>query len=119
MPLEFSPGDYLVFQLESGFGILRILHRDDSTDGLIWHIAVYSDLFLDVESIENSDSWAHDLSVAIPHVAMTNRSFESTQVAFLANIPLSSHELIPLEKWRSDPDRAVVDRSVRLMLGLR
>ena len=119
MSLEVSPGDFFVFQLESGFGLLRVLHRENSEAGLVWHVAVYSDLFLNVESIDNSDSWARKLNIAIPHVAMTNRAFESTQVAFLSNIPLTSDELLPFESWRSDPNQAIVDRSVRLMLGLR
>jgi hypothetical protein len=54
------------------------------------------------------------LGVAIPHVALTNRAFESTQVAKVNNNPLTDDEM-----KRLNDDVEVSDRSVRLLLGLR
>ncbi|NOT48692.1 MAG: hypothetical protein HOP17_13200 [Acidobacteria bacterium] len=59
------------------------------------------------------------LTVAHPHLALTNRAFESTQVSRMQNTPVGQDELIALEKWRNDPDQEVSDRSVRLLMGLR
>ena len=57
--------------------------------------------------------------VARPVQTLTNRAFESTQVARIANSSLTSEELAPLDKWRADPEGNISDRSIRLMLGLR
>jgi len=119
MSQNFQPGDFLVFQLESGFALLRLLAADDTDGAKIWHIAAYGDFFADVESAETAAIAMESLSVANPHIALTNRAFESTQVARIANVPLKDDELAPLSVWRSDPDRQTSDRSVRLMLGIR
>ena len=79
----------------------------------------YGDFFPDVDSAETALADLSGLSLSSPHIALTNRAFESTQVAKIANIPLNDRENEPLTKWRSDPNRYVSDRSVRLMLGLR
>ncbi|MEP6788858.1 MAG: hypothetical protein ABJB40_10535 [Acidobacteriota bacterium] len=119
MSENLRSGDFLVFQLEAGFALLRLLAIDE-TDGIKnWHIAAYNDLFPDVETAEAATADPSSLSVSTPHLALTNRAFESTQVARIANIPLTGDENRPLEEWRNNPTREVSDRSVRLLLGLR
>ena len=116
---EFQPGDFLIFQIESGFGLLRVLEVDETPDDTVWHLIAYSDLFLDVEMADAALSNPSQLTVAHPHLALTNRAFESTQVSRMQNTTLTSNESEALEKWRTDPSREVSDRSVRLLLGLR
>lgn len=119
MAQNFQPGDFLVFQLEAGFALLRVLGVDSADGDTRWHIAAYSDFFPDVDTAESTAITTGNLSVSKSHIALTNRAFESTQVAKIAHAPLNESELEPLEKWRSASDREVSDRSVRLMLGLR
>ena len=116
---RFQPGDFLVFQLEAGFALLRLLAVDEADDDRTWHIAVYGDFFLDVESAEAALSDVARLSVSSAHLALTQRAFESTQVAKIANIALEPEETAALEIWRRDLDHKVSDRSVRLLMGLR
>lgn len=116
---EFEPGDVLVFQLESGYALLRVLALDTSEREVIWHVAAYSDLFLDVESAEAALPGLENMSLSSPHIALTNRAFESTQVARIANVALTDKDTAALMSWRSLPEGEVSDRSVRLMLGLR
>ena len=116
---EFAPGDVLVFQLESGYGLLRVLAVDDPDTDAVWHVAAFNELFLDVESAEETLNDLSRLSLSSPHIALTNRAFESTQVARISNTPLADSDIEALSAWRSDPDREIYDRSVRLMLGLR
>lgn len=115
----FTSGDFLVFQLESGFALLRLLAVDESHAGKIWHLATYSDFFPDVETSETATANPAGLQASNPHIALTNRAFESTQVARIANVPLTMVEKELLMNWRADPTRQVSDRSVRLMLGIR
>ncbi len=113
---QFKAGDYLIFQLESGYGLLRVLAIDENADETIWHLAAYNELFLDVEFAETA---LGNLTISEPHLALTNRAFESTPVAKLAHQSLEENELEKLNEWRTNPAREVSDRSVRLMLGLR
>lgn len=119
MSQNFQPGDFLVFQLESGFALLRLLAVDGSDGDKVWHVAAYDDFFPNVDSAEAALADLPVLSLSSPHIALTNRAFESTQVARIANIPFNDREIEPLTKWRNNPNREVSDRSVRLMLGLR
>ena len=119
MSQNFQPGDFLVFQLESGFALLRLLATDENDGDKVWHLAAYGDFFLNVETAEAALTDVPGISINSPHLALTNRAFESTQVAKIANIPLTVQEIAPLNKWRNDENREVSDRSVRLMLGLR
>ncbi len=119
MPQEFSQGDFLVFQLESGYGLLRVIDVTESSTGPVWHLAAYSDLFLDVDQAEYAIANLGRLRVQYPHVALTPRAFESTQVAKVANVPLSDDELVAYRAWIATPDQPVSDRSIRLLLGLR
>jgi hypothetical protein len=119
MSQNFEPGDFLVFQLEAGFGLLRLLAVDEENVGKTWHIAAYDVFFPDVEGAEAATVVPNRLTPSYPHLALTGRAFESTQVAKVANIPLSEKELEPLSDWKSDPSREIYDRSVRLLLGIR
>ncbi|MEQ1646711.1 MAG: hypothetical protein ABL959_24870 [Pyrinomonadaceae bacterium] len=119
MSTRFKPGDFLVFQLEAGYGLLRLLEIESNETDTIWHVAGYDDFFLDVETAETMSADHTKLTSKNAHMALSNRAFESTQVATISNVPLTAEELEPIANWRSVPDRTVSDRSVRLMLGLR
>ncbi len=119
MSQNFQPGDFLVFQLEAGFAMLRLLAVEHEEGGKTWHVAAYDDFFPDVETAEAGAADARVLSLSKAHIALTSRAFESTQVARILNVPLTEREVEPLNSWRSDPNRKVFDRSVRLLLGLR
>lgn len=118
MSQQFQRGDFLIFQLESGFGLLRLLEIEEKPDNeKVWHLTAYSDLFMDVEFADAAIGGT--LGVSIPHVALTNRAFESTQVARMGNRDLEEGELEAFRSWEANADREVSDRSIRLMLGLR
>ncbi len=119
MSQNFQPGDFLLFQLEAGFALLRLLAVDELEEDLIWHLAAYDDFYLDVDMAETAINGGTSLRVSQPHLALTTRAFESTQVAKIANIPLTEAETAPLLQWQNDENRAVSDKSVRLLLGLR
>lgn len=115
MEQDLKPGDYLIFQLESGFALLRLLGVDDDAT---WHVAAYSEFFPSTDAAEEAVN-ANSLTVASKHVALTKRAFESTQVARIAHRPLFDADLSELSAWRNDPAREISDRSIRLLLGLR
>jgi oligoendopeptidase F len=116
---DFQAGDFLIFQIESAYGLLRILAVEETLNGTVWHLAAYNEMFLDIEmadaALENSSS----LTISRPHLAVTNRAFESTQVARMKNEPLNEVELTAYREWIENPDGKVSDVSVRLLLGLR
>jgi len=116
---NFIPGDFLIFQLESGFALLRVLAVDENEGELVWHLAAYKDFFLDPDSADAALENSANLSVEKPHLALTNHAFESTQVAKLRNVPLLESELDPYNVWENSDEREVHDRSIRLLLGLR
>ena len=113
---RFRQGDVLIFQIESGFGLLRVL---DIEDGDIWHLTVYRDLFQDVEMADAVAAEPANLTAEYSHIALTGRAFESTQVSRLANQELTSDLVSLVQQWDNDPERTISDRSVRLHLGLR
>ena len=119
MAQNFQPGDFLIFQIESGYGLLRILDIEGEGKDTIWHLAAYNELFLDVESADAALEDPLSLSISHPHLALTNRAFESTQVARMKNEPLRNEDLKNFEVWKQNSDPEVSDRSVRLLLGLR
>ena len=119
MSQNFQPGDFLVFQLESGYGLLRILAIEKTPDDTVWHLAAYNELFFDVDSADAAIENPNSLTINYPHIALTNRAFESTQVARMSNQPLQQDELKAFDSWKQNPNAQISDRSVRLMLGLR
>jgi len=118
MSQDFQPGDFLVFQLESGFGLLRVLAIDEAEKDIVWHLAGYSDLFPDVDTADAAIANGRNLSRSESHIALTNRAFESTQVAKIGHTPIQDDELAAYDEWKA-AEAVVSDRSVRLMLGLR
>ena len=119
MSQEFQPGDFLIFQLEAGYGLVRVLAIDDDGDDKVWHLAGYEDLFMDVDSADQALKKPKSLKVSYPHLALTTRAFQSTQVARMSNESLSDSERELLAAWRTNPDHEVSDRSFRLLMGLR
>jgi len=115
---QFEPGDDLVFQLESGFGLLRVLAVEGEGAGTVWHLLAYDDFFPDVESAEAALAGPTLLPVRKAHMALTNRAFERTPAARLGNRPVTDAELLAYRQWM-ESDRAVSDRSALLMLGIR
>ena len=114
----FAPGDDLIFQLESGFGLLRVLAVDGEGSGTVWHLLVYDDFFPDVESAELALGQTTPLPVRKAHMALTNRAFERTPAARLGNRPITDDELVAYNAWLNS-ERSVSDRSALLMLGIR
>jgi hypothetical protein len=118
MSYPFHPGDDLIFQLESGFGLLRVLAVEGEGAGTVWHLLAYDEFFPDVESAETALAQPAPLPVRKAHMALTNRAFERTPVARLGNRPVTENELTAYNDWLND-DREVSDRSALLMLGIR
>jgi hypothetical protein len=115
---DFEQGDNLIFQLESGFGLLRVLAVEGEGAGTVWHLLAYDDFFPSVESAEAALAKPQPLPVRNAHMALTNRAFERTPAARLGNRPVTDDELIEYRNWLNT-DRAVSDRSALLMLGIR
>lgn len=115
----FKPGDILIYQLESAYGLLRILAIEENGSEIIWHVAAYGDFFPDVDAVEEALKLPELLKIDRPHIALTNRAFESTQVAKMGNLPLSDLDLETYQKFLQLDKPEISDRSVRLMLGLR
>lgn len=115
----FAPGDDLVFQLESGYGLLRVLAVEESEQGTIWHLLAYEELFADVETAEAALAAPDTLHPRIAHMALTDRAFERTPAALLGNRPVADEELAAYRLWQASVERPVSDRSALLMLGIR
>ncbi|QQS33156.1 MAG: hypothetical protein IPM50_00825 [Acidobacteriota bacterium] len=118
MSQVLEPGDFLVYQLEAGFGLLRLLAADGEGDETVWHVCAYEDFYPDVD-MAVSVITEREPRKSIEHITLTNRAFESTQVAKLLNLPISAREKDLVEVWRSSGPREVSDRSIRLLLGFR
>ena len=114
----FTPGDDLIFQLESGFGLLRVLAVEGEGADTVWHLLAYDEFFPDVESAEAALARETPLPIRKAHMALTNRAFERTPVARLGNRPVTENELDAYRDWLNSY-RNVSDRSALLMLGIR
>ncbi len=119
MAQPFIPGDDLLFQLESGFGLLRIIAVEGEGPQTIWHLLAYEEFFPSAEAAEEALTNAGSLHVRNPHLALTDRAFERTPAARLGNRPLTDAELATYREWLGSEDRVVSDRSALLMLGIR
>ena len=119
MPQSFTAGDDLIFQLESGYGLLRVLAVDGEGDETIWHLLAYEELFPNVEAAEAALANPGSLHVRETHMALTDRAYERTPAAKLGNRPVSDDELGPYRQWQESLARPVSDRSVLLLLGMR
>jgi hypothetical protein len=118
MDQTLNPGDDLIFQLESGFGLLRVLASEQNGADRIWHLMAYEELFPDVEAAELALAQSENLHVRRAHMALTERAFERTPAARLGNRPVTTEELNAYQRWRDDAGE-ISDRSALLMLGLR
>jgi hypothetical protein len=103
MSYPFNPGDDLIFQLESGFGLLRVLAVEGEGSGTVWHLLAYDDFFPDVEAAE---------------AALAATPLPVRKPARLGNRPVTDDELVAYKEWLGS-DRPVSDRSALLMLGVR
>lgn len=119
MSQNFQSGDFLLFQIESGYGLLRILAIDGTENETIWHLASYNEMFLDIDMADAALENPLSLTINYPHLALTKRAFESTQVARMKNEPLTETDLKGYRAWQNNPSHTVSDLSVRLLLGLR
>jgi hypothetical protein len=118
MERPFAPGDDLIFQLESGFGLLRVLAVEEQEGKLVWHLTAYEELFPDVESAEAALNQPENLHLRMPHMALTDRAFARTPAARLGNRAITADERARYENWARQNGK-VSDRSALLMLGLR
>ena len=118
MSNAFYPGDDLIFQLESGFGLLRVLAVEGEDADAVWHLLAYDEFFPDVDAAEAALAQGTTLPVRKAHMALTNRAFERTPAARLGNRPVTENELAAYNEWLTG-DRQVSDRSALLMLGIR
>jgi len=118
MAQPFAPGDDLIFQLESGFGLLRVIAVDQDEAKTTWHLMAYEELVPDIESAERALAEPGSLHVRKAHMALTNRAFERTPAARLGNRPVNELERAAYEEWIESRGE-VSDRSALLMLGIR
>lgn len=118
MALEFSAGDDLLFQLESGFGLMRVLKVEAEGEDAVWHILVYEDFYPDVETAEAALSNPEALRARVKHLALTDRALERTPAARLGNRTVTDDELDAYRAWLED-DGQVYDRSILQMIGMR
>lgn len=119
MSQTFAPGDDLIFQLESGYGLLRVLAVEHGESGTTWHLLAYEELFPDVEAAEAALAAPGSLHSRVAHMALTDRAFERTPAALLGNRPVMDEELKGYREWQASAERTVSDRSALLMLGIR
>ena len=118
MAENFVAGDDLVFQLESGYGLLRVIAVQEREGQRIWHLLAYEQLFPDIESAESALGQPGLLGIRKPHMALTERAFERTPAARLGNRPVTDAERAAYHEWAASGGY-VSDRSALLMLGLR
>lgn len=118
MDAPLAPGDDLIFQLESGFGLLRVIAIDELETGRVWHLMAYEEFFVDPESAEAALKEPDSLNIRKAHMALTDRAFERTPAARLGNRPVTEAEQGRYQSWR-ETDGHVSDRSALLMLGIR
>ena len=119
MPHQFAPGDDLIFQLESGLGLLRIIAIEGEGPETVWHLLAYEEFFPSVEAAEAALAQPGSLNIRNAHLALTDRAFERTPAARLGNRLLAEDELAAYREWEESETRKVSDRSALLLLGIR
>jgi hypothetical protein len=119
MSHQFAPGDDLIFQIESGLGLLRILAIEGEGAETVWHLLAYDQFFPDAESAEKALGDPQALPIRKAHMALTDRAFERTPAARLGNREVSEEELAGYRQWVNSDERKVSDRSALLLLGIR
>ena len=118
MDAPFAPGDDLIFQIESGFGLLRVIAVEEHESVRVWHLMAYEEFFADPENAEAALMNPESLHVRRAHMALTDRAFERTPAAKLGNRSVTENERAAYQNWR-DSDGRISDRSALLMLGIR
>lgn len=119
MSQSFKAGDDLIFQLESGFGLLRVLVVEERAGATVWHLLAYEEFFPDVETAEAALARPGALHASIGHMALTDRAFERTPAALLGNRPVTADELAAYRVWLEHGEGHVSDRSAIQMIGVR
>jgi len=119
MSQSFQPGDDLIFQLESGFGVLRVLASEGEGAERVWHLLAYDEFFPTVEAAEEALADGRVFTVRKSHMALTERAFERTPAARLGARPVTEEELAPYFDWLHSENKDVSDRSALLLLGIR
>src|SRR5919201_6162750 len=114
MDEQFSPGDFLIFQLESAFGLLRVVAVESRAGETVWHLLAYEEFFPNPEAAERAMAHPESLHVRRAHMALTNRAFERTPAARLGNHAITDAELTAYHEW-SEQNGTVSDRSALLM----
>jgi hypothetical protein len=110
MSLPFVAGDNLMFQLESGYGLFRVLAVEGQGSDSVWHLSTFEELFPDAESAERALLHPDLLHTGHAHLALTDRAFERTPAAKLSNTR-SLTRTRPSNLWLSGAERKVSDRS--------
>ena len=110
---------FSIFQLESGFGLSRLLAVEGDGVETVWHLLTYEELFPDIETAEQALVDPKSLHVTYGHLALTVRAFERTPSARLGHHAVTEDELAPYELWRENVGRRVFDRSLLQLLGMR
>src|SRR2546423_8541993 len=106
MSQVFSSGGDLIFQLESGFGLLRVIAVEENESGTVWHLMAYEELFPSVEAAEESLSQAEVLHVRKAIMALTNRAFERTPAARFGTRPVHTQKHPGYTQWIETNRRA-------------
>jgi hypothetical protein len=119
MEHQFVPGDDLIFQLESGLGLLRVLAIEGDGPETVWHLLAYDQFFPDAAEAEAALAKPDSLTIRNAHMALTDRAFERTPAARLGNRKLNENELSGYREWLRSDSRRVSDRSALLLLGIR
>jgi len=118
MSQNFNPGDYLIFQLESGYGLLKLIGRTGPTEEPIWHLKAFQELFLDIESADLALAKPETLTVSLHHAALTNRAFLATQVSIMIKGYVETTEESAVNAWQV-AGSVPTDSPIRMLLGLR
>jgi hypothetical protein len=119
MSQSFIAGDDLIFQLESGYGLLRVLAVEGEGVDTTWHLLCYEELFPDLQTAEQALASPGSLHVRESHMALTDRALERTPAARLGHHAVTDDELARYWQWQTSGERRVFDRSVMLLLGMR
>ncbi len=119
MSQPFLAGDDLVFQLESAFGLVRVLAIEGEGPTTVWHVLVYEEFFPTVDDAEAAIAAPDSLRVAKSHLALTDRAFERTPTARISHHDVSEAELAPVKQWQESEGKEVLDRSILQLLGMR
>ncbi len=60
---------------------MRILAIETDAGEKVFHLAAFNEMFLDIDSADAALANYSSLTISKAHMALTNRAFESTQVA--------------------------------------